>query len=247
MKTNKSAPLTPLSPPTGITGTKLEAHSPGCICAACVPPLFSPIPTSPVKDTPAGFVGVLIAPDGARHFSCYDTPGMTLERSGAMEFTSREAAEKACLFRLGKGDAFWNSERSARQSMAKEMEGWTYVVEPATAPASPVDSVGVPVVDLQNVEVRDDGSLWVDGEEFGSVTSLIVGASIVTACNSQAAKDAKMREADEILKRCAMWLGKMIADGGHMQCVAPNDCVRTLERVEAFRAALALPCAPLGS
>lgn len=30
----------------------------------------------------------------------------------------------------------------------------------------------------------------------------------------------------------AAWLGRMIADGGHKQCVAPNNCERTLERLE---------------
>lgn len=33
------------------------------------------------------------------------------------------------------------------------------------------------------------------------------------------------------LKRCAPWLGKMIADGDHEKCVGPSDCVRTLELV----------------
>lgn len=35
------------------------------------------------------------------------------------------------------------------------------------------------------------------------------------------------------LKRAAPWLGKLIADGGHMHSVAPNDAIGTLERVEA--------------
>lgn len=84
-------------------------------------------------------------------------------------------------------------------------------------------------------------------KSYGATEGEMLTAFLERLSASHAAKDAKIREADEILKRCAMWLGKMIADGGHMQCVAPNDCVRTLERVEAFRAALALPCAPLGS
>jgi len=35
------------------------------------------------------------------------------------------------------------------------------------------------------------------------------------------------------LERATPWLGKMIADGGHMNAVAPNDCIGALEQAEA--------------
>ena len=35
------------------------------------------------------------------------------------------------------------------------------------------------------------------------------------------------------LKRAAPWLGRLIADGGHLNSVMPGDAVRTLEMVES--------------
>lgn len=35
------------------------------------------------------------------------------------------------------------------------------------------------------------------------------------------------------LRKAAPWLGKLIADGGHLNSVAPNDAIGTLQRVEA--------------
>lgn len=35
------------------------------------------------------------------------------------------------------------------------------------------------------------------------------------------------------VERAEMWLGKMIADGGHKNAVMPNDCVRTAQMVRA--------------
>lgn len=35
------------------------------------------------------------------------------------------------------------------------------------------------------------------------------------------------------LERAIPWLGKLIADGGHLQAVMPMDAVRTLEMAEA--------------
>lgn len=37
----------------------------------------------------------------------------------------------------------------------------------------------------------------------------------------------------EALERCVPWLGKMIADGAHMNATLPNDAVRSLEMAEA--------------
>lgn len=36
------------------------------------------------------------------------------------------------------------------------------------------------------------------------------------------------------LKRAAPWLGKMIADGGHLRAVAPLDAENTLAQIEAL-------------
>jgi hypothetical protein len=48
-------------------------------------------------------------------------------------------------------------------------------------------------------------------------------------------------DAVKVVERCAMWLGKMIADGGHLNSVAPNDAVGTLQRAEAFLKQEAVP------
>lgn len=44
---------------------------------------------------------------------------------------------------------------------------------------------------------------------------------------------AKLAEARAALNKAAPWLGRLIADGGHRNCVSPNDAERTLEMVEA--------------
>jgi hypothetical protein len=46
------------------------------------------------------------------------------------------------------------------------------------------------------------------------------------------ASQSRERELLFALKRCVPWLGKMIADGGHLQAVAPNDAVLSLARAE---------------
>jgi hypothetical protein len=46
------------------------------------------------------------------------------------------------------------------------------------------------------------------------------------------AEHAALVAVAEAAKRCPQWLGKMIADKSHMDCVAPNDCVGTLQRLE---------------
>ena len=35
------------------------------------------------------------------------------------------------------------------------------------------------------------------------------------------------------VKRAEMWIGKMIADGAHLNSVAPGQCVTTLRMIEA--------------
>lgn len=35
------------------------------------------------------------------------------------------------------------------------------------------------------------------------------------------------------LKRAIPWLGRMIADGGHLNSILPNDCVGALDQAEA--------------
>ena len=67
----------------------------------------------------------------------------------------------------------------------------------------------------------------------------IVDADGFTICNPSPLGEANARliangpELLEALKRAAPWLGRLIADGGHANCVMPNDAVRTLEMVEA--------------
>jgi hypothetical protein len=39
------------------------------------------------------------------------------------------------------------------------------------------------------------------------------------------------------IKRATPWIGKLIADGGHLQSVAPNDAIRALQMLEAVLAA----------
>ena len=43
--------------------------------------------------------------------------------------------------------------------------------------------------------------------------------------------DARLKELHKTLERAGMWLGKMIADGRHMQCVMPKDAENTLARI----------------
>jgi hypothetical protein len=57
--------------------------------------------------------------------------------------------------------------------------------------------------------------------------------AIVYDGDSHANLIAAAPELLKAIKRAAPWLGKMIADGGHINAVLPNDCVRTLEMVEA--------------
>jgi hypothetical protein len=45
---------------------------------------------------------------------------------------------------------------------------------------------------------------------------------------------ADVKQAEILLKKSAQWLGKMIADEGHLKSVLPNDCVSTLEQVNDF-------------
>ena len=50
-------------------------------------------------------------------------------------------------------------------------------------------------------------------------------ALIVKAVNSYEA----MREA---LQQAEMWVGRLIADGGHLNCVMPNHAINTLQKIE---------------
>lgn len=38
---------------------------------------------------------------------------------------------------------------------------------------------------------------------------------------------------DAALRRCIPWLGKLIANGGHLDSVAPNDAIGALQQAEA--------------
>ena len=38
----------------------------------------------------------------------------------------------------------------------------------------------------------------------------------------------------DAIKRATPWIGKMIADGGHLNAVAPNDAVGALQQLDAI-------------
>ena len=40
------------------------------------------------------------------------------------------------------------------------------------------------------------------------------------------------------LRRCVPWLGRLIADGGHLNSVAPNDAIGALRQAEDLLAKL---------
>lgn len=97
-------------------------------------PAASSVPAP--AETMGAFHGVLISPDGVEHLCQYDAPGLTQNPAEAIEYTTESAAMHGCLHRLGRGEAFWSSERSSREATAKRMSGWKYEVRPI-APASP--------------------------------------------------------------------------------------------------------------
>lgn len=45
---------------------------------------------------------------------------------------------------------------------------------------------------------------------------------------------ARIVDLEAALRRAVPWLGKLIADGAHMNAVAPNDAVGALQQAEAI-------------
>ena len=52
-------------------------------------------------------------------------------------------------------------------------------------------------------------------------------------CESCTKRLEAFKEMLEALERAAPWLGKLIANDGHLEAVMPNDAIRTLQMVEA--------------
>lgn len=76
--------------------------------------------------------------------------------------------------------------------------------------------------------VQPDGSFW--------TIVACPGGSPNTPLHEAKANAALIAAAPDMLhalRRAAPWLARLIADGGHHGCAAPNDAVRTLQRVEA--------------
>ena len=45
-----------------------------------------------------------------------------------------------------------------------------------------------------------------------------------------------MTKSDQkILADAEMWIGRLIANGGHLECVMPNHAVRTLQRLNDLK------------
>lgn len=52
-------------------------------------------------------------------------------------------------------------------------------------------------------------------------------------CSGEYVPAAVARELLAALKRATPWLGRLIVEGVHLKCVAPNDAERTLDHAEA--------------
>ncbi len=80
------------------------------------------------------------------------------------------------------------------------------------------------------IAVRHSGEAV--NEAGDTIVSVNHGIKPVEA-DSNARLIAAAPELLEACKRAAPWLGKMIADQAHLNSTLPNDCVRTLEMLEA--------------
>ena len=76
----------------------------------------------------------------------------------------------------------------------------------------------------------DPDSVRVDIHALGAAYSPVHVASDIMP--EDARLIAAAPEMLATLRRAAPWLGTMIADGGHLGCVGPNDCVATLRQAE---------------
>lgn len=75
-------------------------------------------------------ITILISPDGEEFFACYDCPGMTKDRTKAMEyFTNENTTQSPWIFGRSR-NGFWESERRAAEIARKQYAGWDYRHEP---------------------------------------------------------------------------------------------------------------------
>lgn len=86
---------------------------------------------------------------------------------------------------------------------------------------------------IKDVEERTEegDTVWA-----GDCPSCGAMAFTVAEVTRQQQRDGAIASAGVLLaalQRAAPWLGRMIADGGHLACVAPNDCVGALQQAEA--------------
>jgi len=87
-----------------------------------------------------------------------------------------------------------------------------------------------------------EGCIFMDGEgrmrlETGG-TTLYPIAKVIHGWNEEEdeANATLMAASPELLaalQRCVPWIGHMIAHGGHLQSVAPNDAIGALQQAEA--------------
>jgi hypothetical protein len=64
-------------------------------------------------------------------------------------------------------------------------------------------------------------------------TGLLIGSELDTVRHelAQSREDNKVLRA--ALARALPWLGRMIVDGGHLACCAPNDAIGAMEQATA--------------
>lgn len=72
--------------------------------------------------------------------------------------------------------------------------------------------------------------LCTDCHHYPSERAADYGAHCQCRCHDIADASPKILAA---LKRAVPWLGRMIADGGHLETVAPNDAIGALAQAEA--------------
>lgn len=76
----------------------------------------------------------------------------------------------------------------------------------------------------------ENGCVHVGGPTIDKQIALVMTCDAVGVANARLISRAP--EMLATLRRAVPWLGTMIADGGHLGCVGPNDCVATLRQAE---------------
>jgi hypothetical protein len=69
----------------------------------------------------------------------------------------------------------------------------------------------------------------------GRAVAMILQAATVQEASvlGDALNGAAKKTLRDALKRAVPWLGRLIADKGHLECVCPNDAVGALQQAEA--------------